>query len=198
MPPPSKKKAITIPQSSAQLVALVGELNLAHVQKAKIEAEAEEAKIKAEQAFAERLEATKKTINEGLRLLKAWALANRQTEFKDEAKSLEILGCRFGWKTGNPATDVADGTEWEDVTTMLLSLRTHGEMADSSPAEQELGALAASLLRDVVEPNKAEMIARREDTAVMSLLKSIGVTISAKERFFFEPSLEPTARTLNA
>jgi phage host-nuclease inhibitor protein Gam len=192
------KKVATLPKDDTELAALVSQLSLAHSDQARAMADAEEARIKAVEPFAAKIEASKKTCAEKLRLLKAWCVAHRKERFKGDDKSMEVIGCRFGWRTGNPATDVADGTDWEDVTTMLVSLREHGTGPDASEAERQLGELAASLIREVIEPDRAEMLKRRQDSAVMALLTSIGVTIGAKETFYFTPALEAAPQNLNA
>jgi phage host-nuclease inhibitor protein Gam len=158
---------IIIPQSRDEAVASVRVIVQAQLETERLVAERDKAIAKISEGYHGDIEGHGKVIESRLAGLKVWSKANA-AEF-GKLKSTTLDGHAVGFRDSRE-TKPARGWTWKTILEGLLK-------------RPELDRF----IRRKQEPNKEQMLAERDDTA---LLESIGVRIVPKETFFLKPNRE--------
>lgn len=169
--PRIKKAVVPTPRKEA-LPTLAKEIAFSQSALKKIEAEIEQRTQKLREGYAETIRQHQETIAECTSLLESYALEHRD-QF-DTKRSQDITHGVMGFRVSNPAVTIARG----------LSKKITGILEESGLTQ---------FLRTKQELDKEKIIASRQDEDIMARLENIGITVSQKETFYFEPKEEELA-----
>lgn len=166
-----KRIKITRPaiRSREEMESVVGEITLLKNNQKMATAKMDEEIHVVRERYEGNLAEIAKSLDEKMELARNWAEAH-PAEFGN-AKSIDMVEGRVGWRTGNPALKPLSGWTWDRVLEKLKAL----------------GGLYLTYVRTKEEVNKQAILSDRETMPEMPRL--IGCRVVQEEEFFVEPKL---------
>ena len=120
--------------------------------------------------YEERLEHLRDQIEQKIEVTRAWAEGN-PAEFS-QAKSLDLVHCTIGWRTGQPTLKTLRGWTWDRVLDKMRSL----------------GGRWTGYIRTKEEVNRQQLLIDRD--ALGPALAPVGLTVEQTESFFLDAKLQ--------
>lgn len=136
---------------------------------AKMEAQMNEQINKVKSKFQDAITDLRESLEEPMELLQAYAVANQ--ERWGNKKSLELLHCTIGFRTGMPKVTKSKGFTWDGITEIVTKL-------------------FPNLVRTKTELDKDALIALRDEDGFKEIKESCFIDVVQDETFFVQPKVE--------
>jgi phage host-nuclease inhibitor protein Gam len=167
---PKKSKVISASPSKEEAQALMGDYARASAEKRRLEALKDQEMNKVREKYQQRLDEQDALMTAAFDQIHAWAMANREDEFKAK-KSQDWAFGTVGYLMHPPKVALRKGFTWASVVEMLKSRD------------------AARYLRriDAYEIAKEAVLSDRDDPEAASLISACGMELRQDEQFFIKP-----------
>ena len=138
---------------------------------AKIEAKMNEEINKVKAKYADQVTDLSEELEEPAEILEVFA--KEQKDSWGKKKSLELLHCIIGFRTGTPKVDKKKGFSWDAVLELMKK-----------------NALFSKFIRTTEEINKESILAEKDEKLLDKLESYCFVSIKQDEKFYVEPKVE--------
>ena len=135
----------------------------------KIEAQMNEQINKVKSKYQDTITDVKESLEEPMELLQVFAQEQKETWGKK--KSLELLHCTIGFRTGTPKVTKSKGFTWEGITEIVTKL-------------------FPNLVRTKTELDKDALIAMRDEDGFKKIKDDCFIDVVQDETFFVQPKVE--------
>lgn len=141
---------------------------------AKIEAKMNEEINKVKAKYADQVTELSEELEEPAEILEVFAKEQKNNWGKK--KSLELLHCIIGFRTGTPKVGKKKGFSWEAVLELMKK-----------------NALFEKFIRKTEEINKETILAEKDEKLLQKLQDLCFISVDQDEKFYVEPKVEELA-----